>query len=161
MLAEFSNAFPDCNFCHRGCLHRGRGCRRLHWGDRCHGVWFMRHGNKSIATRAIEARPIILYTQMYDGARLRFRSRQMRLGRRFSMLFSAHDRKQSSIIVRLVTSALMLSASCTLALSDSLSGQASVIDGDTLEIHGTRVRLWGIDAPESTQLCRGEDSERY
>ena len=28
-------------------------------------------------------------------------------------------------------------------------GQASVIDGDTLEIHGTRIRLfWGIDAPE-------------
>jgi endonuclease YncB( thermonuclease family) len=24
-------------------------------------------------------------------------------------------------------------------------GQASVIDGDTLEIHGTRIRLWGID----------------
>jgi len=22
-----------------------------------------------------------------------------------------------------------------------------VIDGDTLEIHGTRIRLWGIDAP--------------
>ena len=27
-----------------------------------------------------------------------------------------------------------------------------MIDGDTLEIHGTRIRLWGIDAPESTQL---------
>jgi endonuclease YncB( thermonuclease family) len=40
-------------------------------------------------------------------------------------------------------------------------GQASVIDGDTLEIHGTRIRLWGIDAPESSQLCRGEDSSQY
>jgi hypothetical protein len=39
-----------------------------------------------------------------------------------------------------------------------LAGQASVIDGDTLEMHGTRIRLWGIDAPESDQLCRGEDS---
>jgi len=44
------------------------------------------------------------------------------------------------------------------ALADDLTGQASVIDGDTIEIHGTRIRLWGIDAPESTQLCRGEDS---
>jgi hypothetical protein len=43
-------------------------------------------------------------------------------------------------------------------LADDLTGQASVIDGDTIEIHGTRIRLWGIDAPESTQLCRGEDS---
>src|ERR1700757_2890268 len=47
------------------------------------------------------------------------------------------------------------------ALADDLAGQASVIDGDTLEIHGIRVRLWGIDAPESSQLCRGDDSLQY
>ena len=41
------------------------------------------------------------------------------------------------------------------ASADNLNGQASIIDGDTLEIHGTRIRLWGIDAPESNQLCRG------
>ena len=32
-------------------------------------------------------------------------------------------------------------------------GVASVVDGDTLVIHGTRVRLEGIDAPESAQVC--------
>jgi endonuclease YncB( thermonuclease family) len=47
------------------------------------------------------------------------------------------------------------------AAADNLVGQASVVDGDTLEIHGTRIRLWGIDAPESSQLCRGEDSLQY
>jgi endonuclease YncB( thermonuclease family) len=47
------------------------------------------------------------------------------------------------------------------AMADQLAGQASVIDGDTLEIHGIRIRLWGIDAPESTQLCRSEDSNQY
>jgi endonuclease YncB( thermonuclease family) len=46
-------------------------------------------------------------------------------------------------------------------LADDLVGQASVVDGDTLEIHEIRIRLWGIDAPESSQLCRGEDSSQY
>jgi endonuclease YncB( thermonuclease family) len=39
--------------------------------------------------------------------------------------------------------------------SDDMSGHADVIDGDTLEIHGTRARRWEIDAPESNQLRRG------
>jgi endonuclease YncB( thermonuclease family) len=44
------------------------------------------------------------------------------------------------------------------ALADAI-GNAIVADGDTLEIRGTKIRLYGIDAPESGQLCRrnGED----
>ena len=38
-------------------------------------------------------------------------------------------------------------------------GQASVIDGDILDIHGQRIRLHGIDAPESSQLCRAAGAE--
>ena len=56
---------------------------------------------------------------------------------------------------------LTVLALCSPASASDLIGQASVIDGDTLEIHGTRIRLWGIDAPESTQLCRGDDSLQY
>lgn len=56
---------------------------------------------------------------------------------------------------------LLLVALSGSALADDLIGKASLIDGDTLEIHGTRIRLWGIDAPESSQLCRADDSIQY
>jgi endonuclease YncB( thermonuclease family) len=57
------------------------------------------------------------------------------------------------MIARLVAG-LLLPTWCGSAYSVDMVGQASIIDGDTLEMHGTRSRLWGIDAPESTQFCR-------
>ena len=39
------------------------------------------------------------------------------------------------------------------ALAGKITGTASVIDSDTLEIYGQRIRLHGIDAPESQQPC--------
>lgn len=42
-----------------------------------------------------------------------------------------------------------------------LAGDAIVIDGDTLEIRGQRVRLLGIDAPESKQTCVRPDGESW
>ncbi|MCY4487801.1 MAG: thermonuclease family protein [Deltaproteobacteria bacterium] len=33
------------------------------------------------------------------------------------------------------------------------SGRASAIDGDTIEVGDERIRLHGIDAPESAQTC--------
>ncbi|WP_147075217.1 thermonuclease family protein, partial [Meiothermus hypogaeus] len=42
----------------------------------------------------------------------------------------------------------------SLALAqNTVVGRASVVDGDTLEIQGVRIRLWGVDAVESSQTC--------
>lgn len=50
----------------------------------------------------------------------------------------------------LALATLLLPAERSLA---ALAGQATVIDGDTLELAGRRVRLEGIDAPEAAQSC--------
>ncbi|WP_411971097.1 thermonuclease family protein, partial [Mesorhizobium sp. BR1-1-6] len=42
-----------------------------------------------------------------------------------------------------------------------IAGVASVIDGDTIEIHGRRVGANGIDAPESAQRCHDAKGFRY
>src|SRR5438105_7398904 len=65
------------------------------------------------------------------------------------------------MMIKCRTLVLMLLLLSGDARADDIAGQASVIDGDTLEIHGIRIRLWGVDAPESSQLCRGEDSSQY
>ena len=47
------------------------------------------------------------------------------------------------------------------AASETLTGRVSVIDGDTLEMHWKRIRLHGIDAPESGQQCKDVKGNTY
>ena len=43
--------------------------------------------------------------------------------------------------------------------TEMIAGRAAVVDGDTIEIHGKRVRFDGIDAPESAQLCNDQNGK--
>lgn len=49
---------------------------------------------------------------------------------------------------------------CMLTIYCLLSGPAHVVDGDTIDIGQTRVRIWGIDAPEMNTAA-GKRSRRF
>lgn len=43
----------------------------------------------------------------------------------------------------------------------TIGGTALVLDGDTIDFNGLRVRLFGIDAFERDQICERSDGSRY
>jgi endonuclease YncB( thermonuclease family) len=57
-----------------------------------------------------------------------------------------------------ISFALLLNSA---VVASEVSGRASVIDGDTIEIHGQRIRLYGIEAPESSQHCKAETGKLW
>lgn len=59
--------------------------------------------------------------------------------------------------MRLPIVLMVLMFASSTAHAETIAGRASVIDGDTLEIHGERIRILDIDAPESRQTCEDED----
>jgi endonuclease YncB( thermonuclease family) len=50
---------------------------------------------------------------------------------------------------------------CSLAQAADLSGVPRIVDGDTLAIGATKVRLEGIDAPETDQVCLDANGVRW
>ena len=42
-----------------------------------------------------------------------------------------------------------------------LTGTPRIVDGDTLHLNGTKIRLHGIDAPESKQSCTDQHGASY
>ncbi len=62
----------------------------------------------------------------------------------------------------LLTALLMMALpALALAAQPDIVGVASVIDGDTIDIHGVRIRFLGIDAPEGRQQCQHRDGTAW
>lgn len=62
--------------------------------------------------------------------------------------------------ITLACAALLLTAQPAQAETRQRSvyeGRARIVDGDTIRIGGDTIRLWGIDAPESDQVCLVDD----
>ncbi len=62
-------------------------------------------------------------------------------------------------VLALVAAAAVLAGPAVDALE--ITGRATVTDGDTLRVGGARIRLHGIDAPESAQTCADARGRRY
>jgi hypothetical protein len=52
---------------------------------------------------------------------------------------------------------IVLSASSSAVAQNHIIGVASVVDGDAIQIHGQRIRRFGIDAPEKQPAPRSTD----
>lgn len=65
--------------------------------------------------------------------------------------------------MRLVLTVALSVALTTAGVVAEISGRASVVDGDTISVEGTRerIRLYGIDTPESKQTCDDAGGKRY
>ena len=48
-----------------------------------------------------------------------------------------------------------------ISFAGELTGFPTITDGDTLKINGEKIRLDGIDAPESAQICMTYDDKTY
>ncbi len=71
-------------------------------------------------------------------------------------------RKRRLLDLLVLAGLVIMAAYGTSLLPDGeLAGKAKVIDGDSLRLAGTEIRLYGIDAPEARQVCTARNGSPY
>lgn len=60
-----------------------------------------------------------------------------------------------------IIATILLAGATVAAMATTITGTARVSDGDTISINGTRIRLNGIDAPETDQVCINKAGKNY
>lgn len=69
------------------------------------------------------------------------------------MNFTARAGTSSRPLVAVAAALVLLGACDQRATAVTVEGPAQVVDGDSLEIGATEIRLFGVDAPEGRQTC--------
>ena len=72
-------------------------------------------------------------------------------------VMSSKTGKRAVVLAVALSFFVVGSDACLASTDDPISGGATVVDGDTFDIGGERIRLEGIDAPEMTQTCTNAD----
>ena len=57
--------------------------------------------------------------------------------------------------------AALVCLSAFAARAETILGEARIVDGDTVDIGEKKIRLHGIDAPETDQLCLDTKGEKW
>jgi hypothetical protein len=73
----------------------------------------------------------------------------------------ANTAQSKMMLARLATLVVMMTLASSAANAETIAGRASVIDGDTIDIHGQRIRILDIDTPESRQPCTRPEGEQW
>jgi endonuclease YncB( thermonuclease family) len=65
------------------------------------------------------------------------------------------------IVIQALWIAAVIAALQGVALAEEIQGIPRIVDGDTVQIGAVKIRLQGIDAPETDQLCLDRDAKRW
>lgn len=94
--------------------------------------------------------------------RFSLRRRRKRFHPENLILSGLKSRKPKRALRLIAVGILLLLFSAAFPMQgERISGGVTVIDGDTLDMGGTRFRLYGIDAPEKAQICQKGGSDYF